>query len=216
MSKKRVLPRFVSGLFCVALVAVLAVVGVTPASAQGNPPLWFQFNVGRVDPEKLTSHVSVVLRDQAQCKGGFRVYTADSWSYWGASTQGDPVGWSNAIGADMHMWAAELVPGAYYVRLGAGARPGCVLDVSGQAVDYVGLVDRGWRHAEQSRSFTLPVQVPPALTQVMVKETPVAASTRAAAIPIQIPAPAEPAVAMAAFSPMHHNMEHGMTRGPNE
>jgi hypothetical protein len=122
MSTKRTLPRFVIGLLSVALVLAVIAGGATPALAQGNPPLWYKFQVGSVDPDTETSFVSVVLRDQANCQGGFQVYTAENWNYWGMSTIGDPLGRATDIGDDMHMWAGRLVPGAYYVRLGWNIR----------------------------------------------------------------------------------------------
>ena len=98
MSTKRALPRFVIGLFSVVLACAVIAAGATPALAQGNPPLWFQFNVGSVDADENTSHVSVVLRDQATCKGDFLVYTAENWNYWGMPAMGDPVGRATDIG----------------------------------------------------------------------------------------------------------------------
>jgi hypothetical protein len=216
MIEKRMLPRFVAGLLGVVAIVILLVAGAAPVSAQGNPPLWFQFNVGSVDPDEITSHVSVVLRDQPQCKGGFQVYTAESWSYWGASTQGDPVGRSNSIGADMHMWASELVPGAYYVRLGSGAGPGCVLGVSGKTVDYVGLIDRGWGMAERNRTFTDPVEAAPAQTKMVVEQTPASKAPVQMAIPLPLPAADVPAMAAQPVMPAFHEMEHDMEMVPNE
>lgn len=154
MRTRRALPRSVSGLLCIALIVILGAAGATPALAldtttRGTAPLWFQFNVGSVDPDTKTSHVSVTLRDQAQCRGGFQVFASGSYSFWDTPDEEDLVGRATDIGNDMHMWAGELVPGAYYVNVGYGAQPGCVLGVSGKAVDFLGIVDLGWHLEEE-------------------------------------------------------------------
>ena len=217
MRTRRALPKSVTGLLVVAMIVVLGAVGAAPALAldtttTGNAPLWFQFNVGSVGPDEKTSHVSVTLRDQALCGGGFQVFASGSWSYWGTPTEADWVGSATDIGYDMHMWASEMVPGAYYVRLGYGAKPGCVLGVSGQAVDYLGIVDLGWHLDETEEPAVAPMRVA-AQPQVTVEEAPavasvVAANTVASPAPqAATTAPTAPAIAAAPVEPAHHDME---------
>lgn len=212
MKPKRVLPRVVAGLLCVAVALALIAAAAPPALAQGNPPLWFQFNVGSVDPDEDTSHVSVILRDQAHCQGGFTVSTAENWSYWRMPTMGDPVGRATDIGYGMHMWAAELVPGAYYVGLGSGASPGCKLAVAGNAVDFVGQIDRGWNVARQESPAEQPIQFAQAPVKVVAESAAPSPSVAVAPPAAPRPAPAAPAIAAVPVQPAHHAME--MT--PNE
>ena len=216
MRTSRALPRFVVGLICVAMIVVLGAVGATPALAldsttTGNAPLWFQFNVGSIGPDDKTSHVSVTLRDQAACAGSFQVFASGSWSYWGTPTEADWMGTADDIGYDMHMWAGEVVPGAYYVRVGYGAKPGCVLGVSGQAVDYLGLVDLGWHLVEKAEPVAEPIRIAAAPSQDTIQQARVMAPAIAAAQPIVSPAPVipnpAPAIAAAPVHSEHHDME---------
>lgn len=205
MRTRRIVPRSVAGLLCVALVVVLGAAGASPALAQNgssgmDPPLWFQFNVGSVDPDRNTSHVSVTLREQAACGSGFTIFAGGAWSYWGTPDEADCMGAGTDIGHDMHMWAGELVPGAYFVRVGYGAQPECVLGVSGQAVDYVGVVDLGWNLAERQKPAANPAPVTvneapapaPAIATNPIVFQPQKANPAPVA-PVAIAAPAAPA-----------------------
>jgi len=152
MRSTGVLPRSVTVLLCAAMVMVLMVVGASPALAlhtttTGSAPVWYQFNVGRVADE-YSSHVSVTLSNQAACSGSFQVFANGSWSYWDTPTGEDWMGVSTEISDTQFMWSGDLVPGAYFVRLGYGASPGCVLGVSGEAVESVRLIDLGWHLQE--------------------------------------------------------------------
>lgn len=148
MRSTRVLPRSVAVVLCAALIAVLGAVGASPALAlhtttTNSAPVWYQFNVGRFADE-YSSHVSVTLSDQAACSGPFQVFASGAWGYWETPTGEDWMGVATAVGDEQFMWAGELVPGAYYVRLGYGASPDCVLGVSGEAIESVRLINLGW------------------------------------------------------------------------
>jgi hypothetical protein len=232
MRSTRLVPNPVAVLLCAALVAILGAAGATPALAQdtattGNAPLWFQFNVGHVGEDE-NSHVSVTLQKQAACAGGFHVFTSGPWGFWDTPAQEDWMGTATDIGYDQYMWAGELVPGAYYVRLGYGARPGCVLGVSGQAVDYVGLVNLGWHLAESEKPAAAPepiVMAKPAIAgadfRLVTKQPADTTPELIAAAPVAvsaIPAPVEPdfvAAQPVAIAHSSHN-PHEMAMVPNE
>jgi len=189
MKHRQLISGTVLGVLCIALVAVLLAAGASPVTAQGNAPVWVQFNVGRPAPDEGTSHVSVVLRDQASCKGGFEVYTCDCWNYWGSSEMGPPLGKSDEVAYGIHMWSGKVPAGAYYVKLGSGADPACVVGVSGNNVTKVETVARGWT----------PQPAAPILVPAQASQAEPAASPRAVAQPVMPqPIAAQPAAAQPA------------------
>ena len=231
MKPTRVLSGPVSVLLCAAMIVILSATGASTALAldsttTGNAPLWFQFNVGSVANEE-TSHVSVTLHQQAACAGGFQIFASGSWGYWDTPTEEDWIGSATDIGYDSYMWAGELVPGAYYARLGYGAKPGCVLGVSGQAVDYLGLVDLGWHLAEAEEPVANPeyVVTAPAIAGAdfkLVSAEPAApqAAPATPALAAASPAPAKAdfvQVEKVAAAPAMHDMHdmHDMEMVPN-
>lgn len=229
MREQRIVPRTIIGALCVAMILALGAVGATPALAldtttTGNAPLWFQFNVGTNGARDLTSHVSVTLRDQAACSGGFQVFTSGDWSYWSTPDESDLMGRATDIGYDMHMWSGELVPGAYYVRVGYGAKPGCVLGVSGEAVDFLGIVDLGWHLEDENDPFSKETNTSnlrlPATHFDIPEANPVASAAPQNANPVQSVPTAAPAAAsanpvnpVASANPVTH---HEMEVTPNE
>jgi hypothetical protein len=112
----------------------------------GNAPLWFQFKVGRVADES-NSYVTVTLDDQANCGGMFQIFASGSWSFWDTPSQEEWMGVGSKIDDDTYLWAGDVVPGTYYVRLGTGAHMPCTLGVSGTAVNNLQAVDYGYRPA---------------------------------------------------------------------
>ena len=211
MIPTKTLPRSVTVLLCVALAAILFSVWASPAFAAeeaqaANTPLWFKFVVGRVE-DQSTSDVTVSLRNQAACGGQFQVFSGGSWNFWDTPDEEDWMGVGfNEDDDSRYQWAGNLVPGAYYVRLGPGAHLPCALGVSGEGVQFQGPVNYGQRAAKpQIVLAPSPVIANPAPAQ------PALAEIQPAAIPMA------PTVDLAKIKPAGMAIHtHDMAMVPNE
>ena len=121
------------------LLLSLSLLWARPVS-RGAVPLWYEFHVGQ-DAGEAASHVAVTLPNHTGCAGAFQVFADGSWGFWDTPSEEDWIGTGSDAGYGMTMWASDLVPGTYYVRMGTGANPACGLGVSGVAVDRVEVID---------------------------------------------------------------------------
>ncbi len=177
MRSRKYMPRIATLTLCIMMIAVLGAVSATPAyaadDAAGHPPLWFNFNVGRVTDE-FNQSVTVTLDDQANCRGQFKVFAGGDWSHWGSYEEDDWMGVATKIDDDTYQWVGDLVPGTYHVLLGGGAHLPCTLGVSGQATQNLG--------AKSFGQTPTPVVLPPSPAPAPAPASP-AAATETTVIP---------------------------------
>lgn len=129
------------------LMLSLVLVSVRPAAAHGAVPLWYEFHVGHAADEEV-SNVTVTLSNLGSCAGAFQIFAGGPTSFWDTPADEDWIGVGSDSGYGTTMWASELMPGTYYVRLGTGADAACPLGVSGAAVDRVEVIDMAPRAEE--------------------------------------------------------------------
>lgn len=185
MNPTKMLPRSVTVLLCVALAAILFAVWAGPVFAAeeaqtANAPMWFKFVVGRVE-DQYSNDVTVSLRNQPACGGQFQVFSGGGWGFWDTPDEEDWMGVGfNEDNDDTYLWAGNLVPGAYYVRLGPGAHLPCTLGVSGEGVQFQGPVNFGQRAAKPqivlapSPVIANPSPVQPSLAEIQPAAIPAA------------------------------------------